>query len=434
MNRLSSTFLISSVLGTCLAGIAGAQAPSSEAPQGQDQAYAQLLKRLEDLEAEVQRLRSEAAASTASAAVPAPAAAASVEPAVVAVTAAAPAVETAPEVNEVAPRLKMEVFGDVGAQGYSHIPHTFYFGSLDLFMTARLSDRVTTLGELLFIAESDNSITVDVERLLLKYRQNQYLTATVGRYHTWVGYYNSTYNKGEFLETATDRPYIFDFDDDGGVLPMQDVGVNVTGKIPSGKLGLNYVVELGNGRAWGLNAEPAQSNQDANNSKSINGGLFIRPKKYDGLEIGFSLRRDNLSIPGPSVGETIATAHAVLNNGTYEILNEAVWVRHNTVGVGLSDTAAGYSQISRLFGGKYRPYFRYQYFNAPSSDPVYQYASSNDFQPPSATEFVGRVNGPSAGLRYDFAPNSAIKLQYDRISERGLATVNGLTAQVAFTF
>src|SRR6202012_5347880 len=128
----------------------------------------------------------------------------------------------------------------------------------------------------LFIAQSDNNIGIDVERLLLRYRQSDYFMGTVGRYHSWVGYYNTAFNKGEFLETPTDRPFIYAFDDEGGVLPMQEVGLNLTGKIPSGKLGLNYVVEVGNGRAWGLDAEPVQNNQDANNSKSINGGLFMR--------------------------------------------------------------------------------------------------------------------------------------------------------------
>ncbi len=105
---------------------------------------------------------------------------------------------------------------------YNHIPDTFHFGSLDLFMTARLSDKVSTLGEVLFIAQSDNTIRVDVERLLLQYRQSDYFTASIGRYHTWVGYYNTAFNKGEFLETTTDRPFMYAFDDEGGVLPMQD--------------------------------------------------------------------------------------------------------------------------------------------------------------------------------------------------------------------
>ena len=48
--------------------------------------------------------------------------------------------------------------------------------------------------------------------------------------------------------------------------------------------------------------------------------------------------------------------------------------------------------------------------------------------------FIGRLDGPSAGIRYDFTEHSALKLQYDRYELRGLPTENGLTAQVAFIF
>lgn len=375
----------------------------------------QLLQRISELEAKVKQLEDKSAPTP-----PAPA------------PASEPTID-APTVNEVAPRLHLNVFGDAGAQSYSHIPDTFLFGSLDLFMTARLSDKASTLAEVLFIADNTNVITPDVERLLFTCRQSDYFVASVGRYHTWVGYYNTAFNYGEFLETTTDRPLMYAFDDQGGVLPMQDVGVNFTGKIPSGKLGLNYVVEVGNGRAWGLNVEPTQNNQDANNSKSINGGLFIRPEKISGLQMGFSVRHDNLTVPGPAVAETIATAHAVYIDNGYEILNEGMLVRH-VEGIGPVFTTTGfYTQFSRAFHA-YRPYFRYQYFNAPSNDPVYGFASPNDYAPAYVKGFVGRVNGPSAGIRYDFTAHSAFKLQYDRISERDLPTVNGLTAQVAFTY
>jgi len=337
-------------------------------------------------------------------------------------------------VNEVAPRLHMLVFADAGAEAFDHKPDTFLFGSFDLLLTARLSSRVSALGEVLFIANDDNSLTFDVERLWLRYRQSDYLTASIGRYHTWVGYYNSTYNKETFMETTIDRPFIYAFDDSGGVLPMQEVGLNLTGKIPSGKMGLNYVLELGNGRAWGPVSEPAQNNQDLNNSKSINGGLFMRPEKISGLQLGFSIRHDNLSLPGPpAVAETIATVHAVFVNSKFEILNEAVLVRHVEPTGAVFTTSGGYSQFSRAFG-IFRPYFRYQYFNAPTNDPVYQYAGTNEFELIHTTGFVGRVNGPSAGIRYDFTQYSALKFQYDRISERGPPSVNGLSAQVAFMF
>ena len=377
----------------------------------------QLQQRIKDLEIKVKELEDKPAP-------PAPAPPPAPEP--------QPTID-APVVNEVAPRLHFNVFGDVGAQGYNHIPDTFLFGSLDLFMTARISDKVSTLAEVLFVADNTNAVSPDVERLLLTYRPNDYFVASVGRYHTWVGYYNTAFNYGEFLETTTDRPFMYAFDDQGGVLPMQEVGVNFTGKIPSGKLGLNYVVELGNGRAWGLNVEPTQNNQDANNSKSINGGLFIRPEKISGLQMGFSVRHDNLTIPGPAVAETIATVHAVYVNNGYEILNEGMPVRHVEDFGPVFTTDGFYTQFSRAFHA-YRPYFRYQYFNAPSNDPVYIYSSPNDYAPSYVNGFVGRVNGPSVGIRYDFTAHSALKFQYDRISERDLPTTNGLTAQIAFTF
>jgi hypothetical protein len=401
---------------------------------GQGDINKQLLQRLQDLEDEVKQLKAQLS-PTVGAVVPS-SAILSTESASAPVPAAAPAPAVLAEVeavNEIAPRLKLEIFGDVGAMSVSHDPDTFLFGSLDLFATARLSDKITTLGELLFIAENDNTVSVDVERLFLRYKQNKYFNATVGRYHTWVGYYNSTYNKAELLETTTDRPFMYEFDDNGGVLPMQDVGVNVTGQIPSGKLGLNYVAELGNGRAWGLNTEPAQSNQDANNSKSINGGLFIAPRRFSGLQAGFSLRHDNLSIPGPAIGETIATAHGVFNDGKYEILNEAALIRHDEAGGPHFSTNAFYTQFSRAYRS-FRPYVRYQYFNSPKTDPVYAYASPNNFAPASTLGFIGRVNGPSAGVRYNFLENAAIKLQYDRISLRDAPTATGLTSQVAFSF
>ncbi|MGA8493822.1 MAG: hypothetical protein WB711_25605 [Terriglobales bacterium] len=327
---LKAPGIISLVLIMTFALSAHAQQATSDATTQADTDQ-QLQQRIKELEIKVKQLEDKPAP-------PAPVPPPAPEP--------QPTID-APVVNEVAPRLHLNVFGDVGAQSYNHTPDTFLFGSLDLFMTARLSDKVSTLGEVLFTAENDNSISPDVERLLLTYRQNDYFAASVGRYHTWVGYYNTAFNYGEFLETTTDRPFMYAFDDQGGVLPMQDVGVNFTGKIPSGKLGLNYVVELGNGRAWGLNTEPTQNNQDANNSKSINGGLFIRPERFSGLQMGFSVRHDNLTIPGPAVAETIATVHAVYINSNWEILNEGMFVSHVEPTGPTFNTTGFYTQFSR---------------------------------------------------------------------------------------
>jgi len=381
-------------------------------PADQAEINRQLLQRIEELEKEVQRLTSQPATSAAPVAAPEP----------------TPVAET-PPVRAVNDRLTLNVFGDVGFHA-TDAPevssNTFNIGNLDIFMTSRLSEKVSLLGEVLFIANSDNTISADIERLLLRYRYNDYFAFAMGRYHTSIGYYNTAFHRGAWFETAIGRPFMYAFDDE---IPLQEVGVTTSGQIPSGKLGLHYVAEVGNGRLHTLNTEPAQNTQDHNNGKSFNVALFARPTVVPDLQVGFSIYHDYLTFPDHiDHGELIATVYAVYVNSKYELLNEAMLVRHTTTlagAPGVFHTSAFYTQFSRAFG-KYRPYFRYEYFNSSDNDPIY----GN----PSDGEIVGRRNGPSAGVRYDFNEHAAFKLQYDRLAIGGLGSSNTLGIQFAFTF
>jgi hypothetical protein len=300
---------------------------------------------------------------------------------------------------------------------------------MDLFMTSRLSEKTSLLGEVLFIAAEDNSISLDIERLLFQYKQNDYFGFGVGRYHTSIGYYNTAFHQGAWFETAIGRPFMYAFDDEGGFLPLQEVGVTTYGKIPSGKLGLNYVAEVGNGRNHLLGGEPAQNAQDTNNGKSVNVELFARPSALPDAEFGFSIYHDYVTFSDNiNHDELIATVHAIYVNSKYEFLNEAMMVRHadsSTGAPGAFHTPAFYTQFSRAFG-KYRPYFRYQYINAGVDEPIYG--------DPTDGPVVGRRQSPSAGLRYDFNEHAAFKLQYDRMTIRGEGSSNQLDSQFAFTF
>jgi outer membrane murein-binding lipoprotein Lpp len=401
-------------LAFCLMGGGLAQAQSP--PASQEEATRQLLERVRELEAKVKQLEEKEAAAPA---VPAAVLAAAPEP--------APVVEQ-PQVNEVAPRLKLLFFGDAGYQiGHFYGPtSTFEFGEFDMFATARLTDHLSALAEILFSSGSDNKIGVDLERFSLKYRANDYFSATIGRIHTAIGYYNTAFNRGDYFQTATGRPTMFEFDDQGGFLPMQDLGIVLNGKLPSGKLGLNYVFEVTNGRAYGTSVEPTQNSTDQNNSKAVNFGVSVKPENVPGLDVGFSFRHDYLSDAlNQRVSEMIPVVYAVYTNSKYEWLNEAMYVRHTLPGGAVFHTTGFYSQFSRKFG-HYRPYFRYDYVNAPDSDPIY----GNPFE----ISPVGRINGPTAGLRWDFSRYTAFKLQYVREGERGDKSVNGGNGQFDFTF
>jgi hypothetical protein len=222
---------------------------------------------------------------------------------------------------------------------------------------------------------------------------------------------------------------MYAFDDEGGFLPLQEVGVTTYGKIPSGKLGLNYVAEVGNGRDHLLGGEPAQNAQDSNKGKSINVSIFARPRGVPDLQAGFSVYHDYLTFSDNiNHSELITTAYATYVNSKYEFLNEGMLVRHvgsSTGAPGVFHTPAFYTQFSRAFG-KYRPYFRYQYINAGADEPIYG--------DPTDGPVVGRRQGASAGVRYDFNDHAAFKLQYDRLTIRGEGSANGLDTQFAFTF
>jgi hypothetical protein len=205
--------------------------------------------------------------------------------------------------------------------------------------------------------------------------------------------------------------------------------VTTGGNIPSGKLGLQYVAEMGNGRAHILGSDPAQNTQDTNNGKSVNFALSSRPSWISGLETGFSVYHDYLTFSDNiNHSELISTLWIVYNNSKYEFLNEAMLVRHThtmTGAPGVFHTPGFYTLFSRRFG-KYRPYFRYSYVNAGVADPIYG--------DPTDGPLVGRRNGPSLGVRWDFNDHAAVKLQYDRLGQRGLPSSNALETQFSFAF
>ena len=379
----------------------------------------ELLKKVQSLETRVQELEGVLAKCTGCAR--------AVEAAPVATAARvpeAPREEDHMGMARPGPNLQIRGFADVNFHGSSQRGSTtsFSLGQLNLFVTSEVSEKFKFLSEIVFEAGDDNVPGVDVERLLLQYSHNDYFNLAVGRYHTAIGYYNTAYHHSTWFQTAIGRPFLFEFEDDGGILPIHNVGVSVSGRIPSGGLGLHYIIELGNGRASRSPLDEAVQNVlDENNRKSYNLALFARPEALPGLQAGFSVYRDLLAPDGlPRIGQTILAAHAVYIKPNFEWLNEALLIRHAPHGqMRVFHTPGFYSQVSRRFGS-YRPYVRYEYVNAGVEEPVFP--------------DVGLRHGPSMGLRFDAGDSIALKLQYDRTMLRGRPSFNGLALQFAFTF
>jgi len=308
---------------------------------------------------------------------------------------------------------------------YGFVPGSagnFYTGDLDLFLTARISDKANVLSEIA-IAEGDaQSYNIELERMLLNYNYNDHLRMSFGRYRTGIGYYNTAYHASSWFQTTADRPLIMEFSDSGGLLPTQAVGLSFTGSIPSGELGLNYIAEYGSSDT----IRPQLTGQavtDENNGNHINFGLFVRPESLPGLEVGGSIYHDRISdfAKGPDVrlGQTIVNGHVVYIGHGIEFLSEGFLIRHayehsSTV----YDTPAFYSQISKQFH-RIRPFFRYQYINANAG---------------GLLDDVDLRYGPSFGVRYDFNDSIALKTQVDQTVRKGEPDLDGLHMQLVFKF
>jgi hypothetical protein len=300
----------------------------------------------------------------------------------------------------------------------------FAVGDVDLFLTSQLTPKAMVLTEVVFSETNTQEFEADVERLLLKYDLNDHLKMSFGRFHTATSYYNSVYHHGLWLQTAADRPLAVQFSDHGGLLPSQAIGASLTGSIPSGSLGLNYSFEYGSANT----TRPFLDTPDAGeirerNGNEITAGLFIKPDWLPGLDIGGSFYHDRLDPEGLGlhIGQSIGSGHIVYISPKFEFLNEGFFIQHEVQETGQTfNTPAFYSLISRKFGARWRPYFRYQYANAPALSPLFA--------------DVGLHHGPSMGIRFDYNDYIAFKTQYDRTYRRRLADINGLWLQLAFRF
>jgi hypothetical protein len=413
----------------------------------------ELLARIDQLEARVKQLESDKQATIVAgpASLSPPSSAAGIEKAREQVAAessnpavpqanSSPAVEIEGQQDEVSmgervdlnkTLLRIRGFGDMSMQGGWEKGETtsFSLGRLNLFVTSDISERFKFLTEIVFEAGPSsnedvrsNAFGVEVERMLLQYTYNDHFHLLMGRNHTSIGYYNTAYHDSAWFETAIEPPFLYAYEDRGGILPIHIVGVSATGLIPSGSWGLHYIAEVGNGRASLFpTSEPVQNVVDENNHKAFNLALFARPRAVPGMQLGFSWYNDVLEpFEKPKIGENILAAYAVIEQPKFEWLNEGLLIRHAPAGSSrVLYTPGFYSTISKKFG-RYQPYFGFQYVNASDQEPVFP--------------TVGRQEGPYAGLRYNANESVAFKLQYGRTYYRQEATDNSLALQVAFTF
>lgn len=300
-------------------------------------------------------------------------------------------------------------------------------GNLTLLMTGEISNRLSALGELAFDESGygDPNFNVSVERLLMQYQQNDYFKLSAGRYFTSIGYYNTAFYNADWAQTTMRRPMIVAFMDQGGILPTQRNGISVSGKLGDSGLGLHYVAEIGMGDMQRSDVLQLGYEYFYKARTGFNFALYVRPQRFRGLQAGGSYYHDTViptsnGVDEAAVRQSIVSGYLVYNTPRWEWMNEAYLIHHAVVDSRSFNTPAFYSQISRRLTSAVRPYFRYTWANASSSNPVFA--------------DVGHSNGIESGVRYNFSEWVGLKTEYDRLNAENLKPINVIGTQLAFTF
>jgi hypothetical protein len=303
--------------------------------------------------------------------------------------------------------------------------NNFLRGAVDLFLTHELSTKVNFLAEINFEIDDQNTTTIDVERVLVQYHLSPWFTIGAGRYHTALGFWNDTYHHGSWLQTSISRPEMYLFEDDGGFLPVHSTGIEIRGEGDVGPGRLGYIANIANGR--GPKKDPPQTVNDADTHKAVNLLAYYSFPELGNLRFGGNIYLDTLpgddrnldGVTDVQGSERIFGGHLLWAPDNLEILFEMLKINHAYVsGEADSGILASYFQASYHVTSLLAPYGRIEYVGAQDGDYY--------------TEVTGTHRRYVGGLRFDFEPSNALKLEY--AAAKGTIDGYRIAANWSFTF
>ncbi len=293
----------------------------------------------------------------------------------------------------------------------------FQLGEYVLYVVSDLSDRISFLGETTF--EYHDGFQVDVERVAFRYHLNNNFNFEIGKHHTPLGYWNTSYHHGTVLQPTIGRPIMLSFESRGGIMPIHTVGVSVWGHLSSG---VYYEFMLGNGIGSG-----ARSDNDE--AKSI--ALALHKDLTPTLRVGITWYFDKIAAGLPSfrrnddgripltasVAQRSIGGNARFKKDALELLGEVMLV-NNTSAAGDGTTLAHYVYAGYQLN-KITPYLRFDQLVFEDSEPY--------FLPEDVNQFL-------IGLRYDLHFLAVLRVEYQAIGTEDASNFNRFIFQVALGF
>ena len=323
-------------------------------------------------------------------------------------------------------------FADVGAAWSSGADPAklrgFSVGTLDLYLTTQVSDRVKALAEIAFEFEQNSEGSVDMERLQLGYTASDRLTLWAGRFHTPFGLWNTSFHHGANLQTSIFRPRFVEFEDKGGIIPAHSVGVWASGRSRLGVSRLTYDVYLSNGPSIRERRLDPNTFTDDTPGKLVGFNLGYLPAGVaGGLTVGLHGFGSTVNAFAPSGAVLNSTrlraagAYFGYDADDWESIGEYYAFRNAETadGIGRRSNAA-FVHVGRVFGSL-TPYVRYE---RTSLDPQDNYFRS---------QLVGRsYRRAVVGARYALDPKSSFKVELSTTRESALMQIDATGALILF--
>ena len=297
----------------------------------------------------------------------------------------------------------------------------FMIGQLVAHLNGNIDQRLSVMTELTATARQNEDFEYEVERLIIKYDFSDQYKLSAGRYHTPIGYWNSAFHHGSWLQTTIARPETVKFG--SNVIPIHFVGLLLEGKIRESDFG--YRLAFGNGRAEQIN-DPGDLGDD-NDEPAYLGSFYYRPLDKYRLETGVSVYVDTATPEvGPEVDEVIYSGYVALQGETPEVIVEYDYADHQRTDTPGPDgsTSSIYGQLAyRLWGraANFKPYLRVEHLDVEDDDPL-------------LSSLVDSYDGVTAGLRWDFSPYAAIKAEVRNEEFDNADDETSFWLQVAFVF
>ena len=282
----------------------------------------------------------------------------------------------------------------------------------------RLDERLVFFTELTATAKKGEDFNFEIERLFVRYDFSDHYKLSAGRYHTPLGYWNSAFHHGSWLQTTVSRPETVKFG--SNVIPIHFVGALLEGNI--GESDFGYKIGYGNGRSEEIN-DPGDFGDSNGNRAWMVASQYTPPGRHQ-MKAGLSFYADEINLEfEPDVDEQLFSAYFALEAERPELIVEYTYANHES-SLSEGNTSSIYGQVAyRLSGsaGKFKPYVRLERLDVDDDDPLLG-ALGLDYR------------GVIAGTRWDFSPFAVLKAEVRHEEFNNNNGRNSFWLQLAFVF